>query len=168
MRMPDDLRRDLRARGRCSRQAPPGADEQAERDRAFEEMMTNVSLVGQSTSFGREGIAGREEYVIEKVSRVAGRSMALPDDDEARLGRRVRAHPHHHPVGGRHSGHHSYRSLDSRDGNLQRASASLSRSLRGNLDGRRARRPRLRRHRAAEGLRLRSGRAASASPRSCD
>jgi len=56
----------------CSRESPPGADAQAERDRAFEEMMTNVSLVGQSTSFDREGIAGKEEYVIEKVSRIAG------------------------------------------------------------------------------------------------
>jgi hypothetical protein len=56
----------------CARESPPGADVQAERDRAFEEMMTNVSLVGQSTSFDREGIAGNEEYVIEKVSRIAG------------------------------------------------------------------------------------------------
>jgi hypothetical protein len=56
----------------CSRQAPPDQDEQAERDRAFEEMMTNVSLVGSSTIFGREGIAGNEEYVIDQVSRVAG------------------------------------------------------------------------------------------------
>jgi hypothetical protein len=56
----------------CSRESPPGADAQAERDRAFEEMMTNVSLVGESTSFDREGIAGKEEYVIEKVSRIAG------------------------------------------------------------------------------------------------
>ena len=60
------------AAGGCSRQAPPGADEQAQRDRDFEAMMTNVSLVGQSTMFGREGISGKEEYVIEKVSRVAG------------------------------------------------------------------------------------------------
>ena len=56
----------------CSREPAPGAEAQAERDRAFEEMMTNVTLVGQSTSFDREGIAGKEEYVIEKVSRVAG------------------------------------------------------------------------------------------------
>jgi hypothetical protein len=56
----------------CSREAPPEADPQAERERAFEEMMTNVSLVGSSTSFGREGITGKEEYVIEKVSRIAG------------------------------------------------------------------------------------------------
>jgi hypothetical protein len=56
----------------CSRDRAPGAEAQAERDRAFEEMMTNVSLVGQSTGFGQEGIAGKEEYVIEKVSRIAG------------------------------------------------------------------------------------------------
>lgn len=56
----------------CSRETPPGAAEQEKRDRAFEEMMTNVSLVGQSTSFDREGITGKEEYVIERISRVAG------------------------------------------------------------------------------------------------
>ena len=56
----------------CSREPPPGSEAQAQRDRAFEEMMTNVSLVGQSTSFDREGIVGKEEYVIEKVSRIAG------------------------------------------------------------------------------------------------
>lgn len=56
----------------CTREPPPGAEARAERERAFEEMMTNVSLVGQSTSFDREGIVGKEEYVIEKVSRIAG------------------------------------------------------------------------------------------------
>ena len=56
----------------CSRQAPPDADVQAERDQKFEAMMTNVSLVGHSTMFGKEGISGQEEYVIDKVSRVAG------------------------------------------------------------------------------------------------
>ncbi len=56
----------------CSRESDPGAEEQAARDRAFEEMMTNVSLVGRSTSFEGEGITAEEEYVIEKVSRVAG------------------------------------------------------------------------------------------------
>jgi hypothetical protein len=54
----------------CSRGEAPSSE--AERDRAFEEMMTNVSLVGQSTSFDREGITGEEEYAIEKVSRIAG------------------------------------------------------------------------------------------------
>jgi hypothetical protein len=54
----------------CSRdEAPPS---EAERDRVFEEMMTNVSLVGHSTSFDREGITGEEEYAIEKASRIAG------------------------------------------------------------------------------------------------
>lgn len=57
---------------RCSRDAPPGAEAQAERDRVFEEMMTDVSLVGRSTGFEREGITGEEEYVIERVSRIAG------------------------------------------------------------------------------------------------
>ena len=56
----------------CTREPPPGAEARAERERAFKEMMTNVSLVGQSTSFDREGIVGKEEYVIEKVSRIAG------------------------------------------------------------------------------------------------
>jgi hypothetical protein len=56
----------------CSREPPPGAEARAERERAFEAMMTNVSLVGQSTSFDREGIVGKEEYVIEKCSRIAG------------------------------------------------------------------------------------------------
>jgi hypothetical protein len=54
----------------CSRDEAPSSE--AERDRAFEEMMTNVSLVGHSTSFDRDGITGEEEYAIEKVSRIAG------------------------------------------------------------------------------------------------
>lgn len=54
----------------CSRGEAPSSV--AERDRAFEEMMTNVSLVGQSAAFDREGITGEEEYAIEKVSRIAG------------------------------------------------------------------------------------------------
>jgi hypothetical protein len=56
----------------CSREPATGAAGQEERDRAFEEMMSNVSLVGRSASFDGEEIAGREEYVIEKVSRIAG------------------------------------------------------------------------------------------------
>ena len=56
----------------CSRGPATGAGAQEERDRAFEEMMSNVSLVGRSASFDGEEIAGREEYVIEKVSRIAG------------------------------------------------------------------------------------------------
>ncbi|MGH9335571.1 MAG: hypothetical protein ACRD21_17690, partial [Vicinamibacteria bacterium] len=54
----------------CS--SDPSSDPEAERDRKFEEMMSNASLVGQSTSFDEEGITGAEEYVIEKVSRIAG------------------------------------------------------------------------------------------------
>jgi hypothetical protein len=58
------------ALGACGR-GPEPANE-ADRDRAFEAMMANATLVGQSTSFGREGTSGREEYVIEKVSKVSG------------------------------------------------------------------------------------------------
>lgn len=47
-------------------------DPEAERDRKLEEMLSNVSLIGQSTSFDQEGITGEEEYVIEKISRIAG------------------------------------------------------------------------------------------------
>jgi hypothetical protein len=54
----------------CSRQEAPASE--ADRDRAFEAMVANVSLVGQSTSFGREGISDKEEYAIDKVSRIAG------------------------------------------------------------------------------------------------
>lgn len=56
----------------CSSEPPSGSQAEAERERAFEQMMTNVSLVGRSTSFDREGITGKEEYVIERVSRIAG------------------------------------------------------------------------------------------------
>jgi hypothetical protein len=52
--------------------AEPESTNPADRDRAFEAMMANATLVGQSTSFGREGISGKEEYVIEKVSKVSG------------------------------------------------------------------------------------------------
>lgn len=58
------------ALGACGRDPEPAND--ADRDRAFEAMMANATLVGQSTSFGREGTTGREEYVIEKASKVSG------------------------------------------------------------------------------------------------
>jgi hypothetical protein len=58
----------------CSREETLDA---AERHRAFEAMMTRVSLVGSSTSFGKEGVTGREEYAIEKVTHVAGDRFLL-------------------------------------------------------------------------------------------
>ncbi len=45
---------------------------QAERDRKFQEQMTDVTLVGHSTRDNREGLFGVERYYIEKVSRLAG------------------------------------------------------------------------------------------------
>jgi hypothetical protein len=53
----------------CGRDEAPSSEE--ERNRAFETMMANVSLVGSSTRFDQEGISGEEEYVIESVSHIA-------------------------------------------------------------------------------------------------
>ena len=54
----------------CGRNQPP--DHQAGRDRQFQQMMSGVTLVGRSTSWGREGLSGEERYIIDKVSKVAG------------------------------------------------------------------------------------------------
>jgi hypothetical protein len=54
----------------CAREPEP--ESETDRDRALEAMLTNATLVGQSTSFGQEGISGKEEYVIEKVSKLSG------------------------------------------------------------------------------------------------
>lgn len=54
----------------CASETPQ--ESETERNRRFEEMMSGVSLIGQSTHFDREGITGKEEYVIEKVSRLTG------------------------------------------------------------------------------------------------
>ena len=44
----------------------------AERDQRFEEMMTGVSLVGQSKGFSRDGLTDGEEYVIDSVTKMTG------------------------------------------------------------------------------------------------
>jgi hypothetical protein len=49
--------------------APPG---EAERNRAFTESMSGVTLVGYSTRTNREGLSKQERYIIEKVSHVTG------------------------------------------------------------------------------------------------
>jgi hypothetical protein len=46
--------------------------DEAERNRAFAESMSGVTLVGYSTRLNREGLSGEERYVIEKVSHVTG------------------------------------------------------------------------------------------------
>lgn len=41
-------------------------------DRQFEQMMNGVTLVGHSTTVGREKLSGEERYVIEGVTRLTG------------------------------------------------------------------------------------------------
>ena len=41
-------------------------------DRQFEQMMDGVTLVGHSTTVGREGISDEERYTIEGVTRLTG------------------------------------------------------------------------------------------------
>jgi hypothetical protein len=54
----------------CSSQTAAPAE--ADRDKKFQEMMTGVTLAGRSTFFNRDGISDGEEYVIDKVSKLAG------------------------------------------------------------------------------------------------
>ena len=52
----------------CARKPPA----QADLEKQFQEMMSGVTLVGHSTRLNKEGIAGEERYVIEKVSKISG------------------------------------------------------------------------------------------------
>ena len=45
---------------------------EAERNRAFTESMAGVTLAGQSTRLGRDGVFGPERYHIQGVSHVSG------------------------------------------------------------------------------------------------
>lgn len=56
----------------CACARKPQADTSAERDRKFEQMMNGVTLVGQSTRSGHEGLSGEERYAIDRVSKVNG------------------------------------------------------------------------------------------------
>lgn len=49
-----------------------GPDPEGERNRAFAASMTNVALVGYSTSLRREGLSKGERYEIDKVSYISG------------------------------------------------------------------------------------------------
>ena len=49
--------------------APPS---EVERNRAFTESMSGVTLVGYSTRLNREGLSGEERYHIDGVTHVAG------------------------------------------------------------------------------------------------
>jgi hypothetical protein len=55
----------------CSRQAPPN---EAERDKKFQDMMSGVTLVGRSTRWNRDTVSGEEKYVIDRVSKLTGRT----------------------------------------------------------------------------------------------
>ena len=52
----------------CSRKP----DSEADLEKKFQEMMTGVTLVGNSTRFNKEGLFGPERYRIDKVSKIAG------------------------------------------------------------------------------------------------
>jgi hypothetical protein len=58
----------------CSKKAPTPQDEV---EKQFTQMMTGVTLVGQSTRLNREGVSGNEKYVIEKVSKVGGETWLI-------------------------------------------------------------------------------------------
>jgi len=51
---------------------PRASAAQEELDRQFEQMLDGATLVGQSTTTGREGLSGEERYVIESVTRLSG------------------------------------------------------------------------------------------------
>jgi hypothetical protein len=45
---------------------------EAERNRAFAESMSGVTLIGHSTRLNREGLSGEERYSIDSVTHVSG------------------------------------------------------------------------------------------------
>ena len=45
---------------------------QEQLDRQFEQMLNGVTLVGQSTTVGRDKLSSEERYVIESVTRLTG------------------------------------------------------------------------------------------------
>lgn len=58
----------------CSKKPPTPQDEL---EKQFSQMMTGATLVGQSTRLNKEGIAGSEKYVIDKVSKLTGETWLL-------------------------------------------------------------------------------------------
>jgi hypothetical protein len=55
--------------GIARRSAPPS---EIERNRAFTESMSGVTLVGNSTRLNRDGVSGPEHYYIDGVNHIAG------------------------------------------------------------------------------------------------
>jgi hypothetical protein len=58
----------------CSRKAPTPQDEL---EKQFSQMMTGVTLVGHSTRLNMDGIAGDENYAIDKVSKITGEAWLI-------------------------------------------------------------------------------------------
>lgn len=56
----------------CSRSGGTQADPTAERNRKFAESMSGITLVGNSTRWGREGLSKEERYRIDGVTHVTG------------------------------------------------------------------------------------------------
>ena len=54
----------------CSKKPATLSDSQREQE--FQKMMSGVALVGHSTRLSKEGLSGEEQYLIDKVSKVAG------------------------------------------------------------------------------------------------
>lgn len=58
----------------CSRRASQQELDQAARDAVFQERMKNVTLLGRSVTWNREGLSGEERYVISSISKLGGTS----------------------------------------------------------------------------------------------
>jgi hypothetical protein len=58
-----------------TRQRSDPAD--AERDRQVEQLLSGATLVGRSTTTGRDTLSGEERYVIESVTRLTGDSWLV-------------------------------------------------------------------------------------------
>ena len=58
----------------CARKVPTSQDEL---EKQFSQMMTGVTLVGHSTRLNKDGIAGDENYAIDKVSKLTGETWLL-------------------------------------------------------------------------------------------
>ena len=54
----------------CSKKPATLSDSQREQE--FQKMMSGVALVGHSTRLNKEGLSGEEQYLVDKVSKVAG------------------------------------------------------------------------------------------------
>src|SRR5713226_8721404 len=52
--------------------AKKDAGSSADLEKHFQDTMTGVTLVGNSTRFNKPGVSGEERYVIEKVSKMTG------------------------------------------------------------------------------------------------